>query len=98
MFLTFAQFERLSELLHKRFVGICDLGDPPEGYSWTPYSFNENGVFSDLEMEKIRNPKNAYIFSHLLRTLVYMCAELCEISLKQGGYSLKGGILLKGIP
>ena len=19
-------------------MGICDLGDPPEGYSWTPYT------------------------------------------------------------
>ena len=37
--LTFAQKEHLCELLHKRFaVGICDLGDPREGYSWTPYS------------------------------------------------------------
>ena len=39
LILTFAQIERLCELLHKRFaVGICDIGDPPpEGYSWTLY-------------------------------------------------------------
>ena len=40
LILTFAQIERLCELLHNRFaVSICDLGDPRERYSVAPYIY-----------------------------------------------------------